>query len=572
MPRSSSFLRFPVSLAGVLLTAALAGCGSPGPDASDVLGALADGDDARAWSLSGSVVAADSVDVDGWIARARVGLRTERTVAGLEAADRAIALDPQHAEAWLLKAYLEQKRFRNVAAVAAADSARRLAPDDPRCVRATGELRLGGGMVGTADYDGAEAAFRAALELDREDPRATFGLARTRVLAGRREEARPLVERAMGLRPAWPGPWYDRGVIRMRDRDLEGAAADFGEAVRRDPFDASAWFNRARVLPRLDRSGEAEAARREAERARSRTGPLQSLGVSWHSSAAAGNGLQLARALREAGRIAEALRLSRTLATDHEGVPPAHLEHAEAALADDRPEEALMAAERALERAPRNPRGWRARLRAAQELGDDPRAHAAADASWSGSPEAELEWERAVLLLRLGRAAEAEAPLRRAAEAWPQDVAVVAALGRLAAAMGRPSEAEARLSAAVQVDPRPEWLLERAKVLRAMDRLSAAKDDLHWAVEREPLNAEAWAMLAEVQRALGSEEEAARCEEQRDEALRRRQAVREARARADASPLDVAAAERLAEALLAADRPHAAAQVWEAVDTFGREP
>jgi tetratricopeptide (TPR) repeat protein len=572
MPPTSLFRLRSVRIGIVLALGASAGCGGGGPRAADVERALANGDLAEAWRRSTAVVVADSMNVDGWIARARVALWTERTVDGLEATDRATRLAPARAEAWLLRAYLEQKRFRNVAAVAAADSARRLAPEDLRCVRAAGELRLGGGMVGTADYEGAEAAFRAALALVRDDARSTFGLGRTLVLAGRRAEGVPLLERAIALRPALSGPWYDRGVARMRDREFEGAAADFAEATRRDPFDASAWFNRARVLDRLGEKAEAERCRLRSDDARARTGPLPSIAVSWHSAGALGNGLQLAHALLEAGREAEALRLAHTLAEEQPGVPPALLEWSEAALANDRPAEAFDAAERAVEMAPRNARGWIARLRAAREDPDGADAMRVAGLAWPGAPTPELEVERAVLLLEQGRWEEAVVPLQAAAAAAPNDARVVAALGHQAMLAGRLAEADGRLSAAIQADPRAEWIVLRARVRRDSGRLALARDDLRWATERDPERSEAWERLAAVQREMGSEEEARACDVKREEIRRREQAIAEARARRDASPLDPSAAEHLAASLLESGRPHDAAQVWESVDAFGRLP
>jgi tetratricopeptide (TPR) repeat protein len=70
-------------------------------------------------------------------------------------------------------------------------------------------------------------------------------------------EALAALSEALKLDPDITSAWRERGEVRRRLGDLDGALADLYEAVRRDPKDARAWFD----------LGELHAQRRENRRA-----------------------------------------------------------------------------------------------------------------------------------------------------------------------------------------------------------------------------------------------------------------------------------------------------------------
>lgn len=53
--------------------------------------------------------------------------------------------------------------------------------------------------------------------------------------------------------------YVNRGILRLRRGDAEGAMSDFDEALRRDPGEAEAYLNRGSALLRRDRTDEAVA-------------------------------------------------------------------------------------------------------------------------------------------------------------------------------------------------------------------------------------------------------------------------------------------------------------------------
>lgn len=551
----------------------LSACGRGDAPTDPVSDALAGGRFAEAWSRSAAAVANTPDSAAAWTGRARVALATHRTVEGVEASDRALELDPSSADAWLIRAYLDQARFRNVAAVIAADSARARAPDRIECVRAAGEMRLGGGMVGTADYDGAAEAFEAALALDASDLRVRFGLGKVLVLAGRRDEGRSWLKGVLDERPQWGEAHYLVGVAAMRERDWDGAASHFERAVECTPFDASAWFNRARCLDRLGRSREANAARGRVNDARERTERVRSRAVAWNSSANLGAGLPFAAALRDLGRAEEARRLARALTEDHPEVPAGWLELAEAALEADRRDEAMEAAGSALAIAPRNPRARLDASRAAQRAGDPESALAHARHGREISPEdPELTLLVASLLLETDVPRESLAVVDELLATGRADARGTALRGRALGALGRLDEAEGHLTAVLQSALRPEWLEYRARVRRESGRIGWAKDDLRLALEIDPHRRSAWEQLEGILREEHNLDEAEECRTQVNDIEASEKAMAAARSAWDAAPRSVEAARRFADALNAQGRTSEAAVVWDLTDAFGRRP
>lgn len=86
---------------------------------------------------------------------------------------------------------------------------------------------------------------------------ADFARAAALVEAGRPAQALPLLRACIHARPDDPPLHFALGVALLALRDLEAAAAAFGEAARRQPGHVDALANRAAALAELGRTGEA---------------------------------------------------------------------------------------------------------------------------------------------------------------------------------------------------------------------------------------------------------------------------------------------------------------------------
>jgi tetratricopeptide (TPR) repeat protein len=552
-------LRVVGSAAALLLSA---GCGGGSPAKRAAL-ALEEGRAQDAWVAAGEAIAADSSSAEAWMLRARAALRTFRTKEGVAAADRAVELDSTRAEAHLVRAYLFQRRLRNVAANAAADLAATMAPTDARMHVARGELHLGGGVVGTPDYETAVASFREALRLDRSNRRARLGLARTLVLQANDEEAAALLEEFLTERPYHGEAVYLRGVIRMRNAEMEAAAEDFRRAAVLLADPAPAQFNLARVLERLGKSQEAGAIRADYPNARIRTEEIKSGEMTWHEEPSLGTGLRLSVGFRHAGRFDEGLELAETLALEHPGSAPAFLELAQCALGAERPEVAVRAATRAAELAPLDPRARVVLVTACLAAGDTTEAVARAEAAAAEMTYPEITLALAQARLASGVAEEAIRLARDLGGLMAADARVPGVLGCALLAVGKHQNAVRALTNALALRPHEaEWLEARGRAFAALDQPGPAEDDLRAAVEWDPRRASALDALAALFDARGR---AAEAKKARDHGHRIRTGtvkIAAADAKWRARPGDVRLARELADLLSRAGWEAAAARVW----------
>ena len=60
---------------------------------------------------------------------------------------------------------------------------------------------------------------------------------------GRFDDAAAEVERALKANPAHYFPWYLRGSIRSKNKDMDGAIADLEKSTRLSPTFSSSWYN-----------------------------------------------------------------------------------------------------------------------------------------------------------------------------------------------------------------------------------------------------------------------------------------------------------------------------------------
>jgi tetratricopeptide (TPR) repeat protein len=170
--------------------------------------------------------------------------------AALRAYDRAIALDPRRARYYGDRAVSLLALNRVAAARDDLTRAESLGLHD-----ATTLLNLGGAYFRENDLRQALNAFDAALKDGAPTAEAYEGRAAVYRAMGRLTDAEADETAALRLRTA-PGTGdpqktaitYDaRGEIRQESGDLNGAAADFGEAIRLDPRLARAYANRGAV-------------------------------------------------------------------------------------------------------------------------------------------------------------------------------------------------------------------------------------------------------------------------------------------------------------------------------------
>ncbi len=561
-------------VAGAVLAALLLGaCGGLGDSAREARRALQEGRAQDGWTLAGQAIGADSSSVDAWIQRARAGLRTFRTKEGMAAAERAVALDSARADAYLVRAYLFQRRFRNVAANASADRAAQLAPADARMHIARGELHLGGGVGGTADYEVANAAFREALRLDRNSPRARFGLARTLVLQAQDEEALPLLDDVIADRPFHGDAFYYRGLVRMRNRDMERAAEDFERAARLLPDPASARFNLARVLDRLGKPEEAAAARADYPQARLRTEEIKSGELTWHETPSLGVGLRLAVGFRHAARFDEAYCLTETLSLDNPNSAASLMELAENAIGAGRHDAAARAALRATELAPAEPRARVLLIMATLAAGDTTTAVAHADAAAQAVNHPEVTLAIAEARRAAGRADEAVRLARELGGNMSADPRVTALLGHALSAAGRHENAARALGNAIAVRPDVAgWLEARGRAYAAAGRPDAAEKDLRAALALDPHRVSCHDALAKLFDAANRRADAKAERAERDRIQAADEKIRALRTKWRERPGDLRLTRQLADELAAAGREGEAGRVWQIAEPEVAEP
>ncbi|HYF00052.1 MAG TPA: tetratricopeptide repeat protein, partial [Planctomycetota bacterium] len=133
--------------------------------------------------------------------------------------------------------------------------ARGLQPNDPAPLSLLGFARLfQGDRGGAADFAGK------AVDLAPNDHALLYHAAMLFQLAGRFEEALAAVDRALRINPGATPLLNVRGNIRTSRKDFEGAYADFIEALRRQPRDATLLCNLGYLCYRLNRLEEAVEA------------------------------------------------------------------------------------------------------------------------------------------------------------------------------------------------------------------------------------------------------------------------------------------------------------------------
>ena len=150
------------------------------------------------------------------LSQAVIYLAAGKTDEGLAKLDKVLADFPDFGNAWAAKGYVEVRRGRPREAEAAMTRAIEIDPDDHESYRNRGILR---------DHEGrardAYADLMAALERDPTDVEAMAELAQIYSAAGHRNEARPLLERIVRLRPQNVTGWLDLSLLQPTPEAIE---------------------------------------------------------------------------------------------------------------------------------------------------------------------------------------------------------------------------------------------------------------------------------------------------------------------------------------------------------------
>ena len=557
--------------AGVLVL--VSGCGGAGGPTPDVDRAIEEGDVREAYRLAQAAVAEEPSSAAAHVALSRAALHTMRTRVGVAEADRAIELSPDDPGGHYYRALHMQRLFRNVGAIESAREAARLAPNDPRNHVLLGELHFGGGMVGTADYEAAQAAFRQALALDPANERARFGHAKALILAGKHDQGLPEIEAFLVNRPYHGEARYLRGLSRMRLRDLAGAEDDFRRATRLVPDMAAAHFNLARVLQMQERGEEATAYRSLYERVKELAKSAHNAAVPYHISGDPSAALAYGQALAEIGRTDDAITVLDSAAADHPanasvGVALAEIlrqagfldeawtviaRTSDAHITEVRPHvtAAIVAAERedhslALEHA-----------RVAHQMAPD-------------SPDIALIYAGA--LIRAENFDEAVRVLEGARTLAPGEPRVIGGLGEAFVQAGRAEEGIRMLNEVLRLEPRnANWLHWRG-VARSEAEPRGAVQDLLDALRGAPNRVETYRALSSVLGVLGRGAEAAEADRRVTDLDARKERMRAVRAAYFSDPRNPEAASTLATLLEEVGREYEADRVRASVSAFGVEP
>lgn len=271
---------------------------------------VAEGRLPEAWALLDAEFQTREGSVDELVLFAQVCQQLGRVRRGVRTVEALATLAPNDARRLAVAALLDRDRGRLADAVRGAERATEL--DDTRAEYA--EL-LGNLRLRASDPSGAARAFEAALALDPQNPVLMGSLGRALVMAGDHAAGLPLLDQYLALRPTDALALTQRGLARLRARDLEGAEQDFRLAISLAPHLPTPYHNLAMILQRTDRAEEAEAMRAEHARRNDLDGRIRSAKRELQADPRSEEAVaKLVAVLREAGLPDEARQYERRLA------------------------------------------------------------------------------------------------------------------------------------------------------------------------------------------------------------------------------------------------------------------
>ncbi|HEV8392147.1 MAG TPA: tetratricopeptide repeat protein, partial [Dongiaceae bacterium] len=454
---------FETALADFRRTTELAPDASLGPRRQgDMLRALGRLDEAKA--AYGQALDRDRDDVEAHYGLALTLQDQGKLDEALGHIDRVIALAADSPVGWGTRGDVRASRGDFEAALADFRRTTELAPD-----ASLGPRRQGDMLRALGRLDEAKAAYGQALDRDRDDVEANFGLALTLQDQGKLDEALGHIDRVIALAADSPAGWGTRGDVRATQGDFEAALADFRRATEIAPDDPLAHRRQGDMLKALGRLDEAKTAYGEAlKRA--------------PDDAEAHYGLALT--LQEHGNLDEAL---------------GHFDRVVALVAD-------------------SPVGWSARGEARADREDFAGALDDFQRATKIAPADALAHRRQGDMLKaLGRPDEAKAAYDQALERDPDDVEAHYGLALTLRDQGSLDEALGHLDrvVALAADSPVAWST-RSDVLVSLCAYDRAIDDINHALKLTTTDVDLWIQLGDTHRLWADD---LRAPEQRDAAV-----------------------------------------------------
>lgn len=179
---------------------------------------------------------------EGWLAmascRAERAMRWSLTGAGIVLAVLAVSVDRARSAVW----HDDRRLWSEVV---------ERSPDN-----LVARINLGAAYMENAQYDRAEAEYRAVIALVPGYPRAYYNLGLLALRRGRADEAVAAFRQTVALAPRNAAAYAHLGLLALRAGDASGAEAEYRSALRIDPAQRDALNNLAAMyLQRRDWSG-----------------------------------------------------------------------------------------------------------------------------------------------------------------------------------------------------------------------------------------------------------------------------------------------------------------------------
>ena len=392
------------------------------------------------------------------VARGRLGMARHSNGLhdrALEDYQKAIALDRSDPKWWYLSALIESYVGRYPQGIADLDSAIVRAPNVAHLHWRRGLLLLDEGKL-----DQADASFQRAIEVKPNHPVGWIGRARVQLQRGKNEQALELLAETLRRRPKslyvsyihqLTGTAY-RQMGKLEEARVELARGRAGRPVWSDPW--SDDLNEFRV--------------------------------------SVGSRLRTAASLIQSGENERAIQMIEEIRPDNP-TNATLLQYLSAAyLNAGKNEQAVEVLETALEVNPEDALAHTNLSRAKVKLGDLDEALRLADQGIKLNPTlANTHLQKASVLRTMGRNEDALGAYVEALRLLPTSADILLTAANLAGDLGKHEESESYATRALAQSPRSyEALLRRAKARTALGKFQAARDDLNFAAQIRPNNAE----------------------------------------------------------------------------------
>lgn len=188
---------------------------------------------------------------EGFVARARLRLIQNDTVAAVEDLDRALKLTKTQLTAYLMKAEVEAKREQWSEALREMDEAVRLRPEIPDFYVNRAYLRYN-----NEDFFGAMSDYNYALQLEPDNVAALFNRALLRTEVKELDNAESDFTSVLNLEPHNFYALYNRGLVNLENGHPARALEDFTAISRQYPRFHPAYYAMAECYRNLGKTRE----------------------------------------------------------------------------------------------------------------------------------------------------------------------------------------------------------------------------------------------------------------------------------------------------------------------------